>query len=64
MVKKKAASLPKRIHVVRVIEGDSSWFNADTKLYDLADKDQKRVVGTYELIEEGTLAVKAEYKRK
>jgi hypothetical protein len=64
MAKKKAAALPKKIYVVRVRDGDESWFNADDALYDLADKDETRIVGTYELVEQGTLEVKAEYKRK
>jgi len=52
--------LPKKVYVHREWDGDDWYLVADEKLADAADKDEKRTVGVYELVE--TLTVTTEVK--
>lgn len=64
MAKKKQEKMPKTLYITRQKDGDEVWFNASTSLDDLADKDEVRLVGTYQLVEEGNLQAVTQYEPK
>lgn len=57
-------TLPKTIYVYREVDRESSYLVASASVHEAADANEARVIGTYELVEQGTVSMKTEYKRQ
>lgn len=67
MAKKTAMpTLPKTIYVYQEDDGDESWLVANYTREDCAhdDQNERRLVGTYQLVEVGEIKTAAVYTKK